>query len=216
MTTPVPRLWPESTIACLGAGPSLTREDVDRLRGVVRVIAVNTSYQLAPWADALYACDEVWWFRETHRPGIDTFGGLKYSVDEFLIAARRRHHPPPRRPPGVEVLDNTGDTGIETQPTGLRTGRNSGYQAVNLAVHLGARRILLLGYDMKTSKDGRHHWHNDYRSTSAYDHFCQSFETTVEPLRTLGIEVLNCTRDTALRCFPRVPLESALEVPCLR
>lgn len=190
----VPRLWPGSTVVCLGSGPSLTQADVNLVRGKARVIAVNDTYTLAPWADVLYACDAKWW---GWKRGAPTFTGLKYTLQAPAAA----------RWPGVQVLRNAGKDGLELRPDGVRAGQNSGYQAINLAVHLGAARILLLGYDMQ----GNHFFgsHPD-QSKPPFSICLARFATLVGPLKAQGIQILNCTRKTALRCFPCVPLEQAL------
>jgi hypothetical protein len=102
--------------------------------------------------------------------------------------------------------------GLELRPTHLARGRNGGYQAINLAVHLGAKRILLLGYDMMRGPKGEEHWHGDHpnRSRSPYTTFQACFPSLVDPLKAEGIEVINCSRRTALTCFPRKSLQDAL------
>ena len=190
----VPPLWPESLVVCLGTGPSLTRADVTRVQGQ-RVIAINNAYQLAPWADVLYACDAKWW--RWHQ-GAREFLGRKYTLAPGI-----------REYPEVEALRNTGTTGLETDPSGLRTGHNSGFQTIGLAIHLGARRIVLLGYDMQ----GDHYFGSHPDGTKPPFNRClAAFATLAEPLAQLGVEVLNCSRTTALNCFPRVSLEEALRV----
>lgn len=195
----VPRLWPSSTIVLLGGGLSLTAEDVDHCRGRARVIAINDGHRLAPWADVLYAADEKWW---RHYEGVPTFTGLRYSLQRGAGDW------------GVTVLHNTGPHGLELNPTGLRTGMNSGYQAMNLAVHLGASRVVLLGYDMQR-QDGRpSHWFGEHpaaiQSSAPYESFLACFDFIVEPLKRLGVEVVNCSRRTALTCFRRAPLSEVL------
>lgn len=196
----VPRLFPDRTIVCLASGPSLTPEDVDYCRGKAPVIAVNDTYRLAPWADVLYACDAKWW---AVHAGVPTFTGLKYALE-----------PAAGRWPGVQILSNTGDRGVELEPTGLRTGKNSGYQAINLAVHLGARRIVLLGYDLQASDPAHSHFFGQHphpiRRDSPYALFRDYFAFLLAPLEAIGVELVNCTRETALACVPRVPLEAAL------
>jgi hypothetical protein len=104
-------------------------------------------------------------------------------------------------------LRNTGDTGLDVRPDCVRNGRNSGYQAINLAVHLGAARILLLGYDMQ----GDHYFgHHPDQSRPPFGVCLKRFQTLVKPLRDLQVAVINCTRKTALTCFPCQPLEEAL------
>jgi hypothetical protein len=191
----VPRLWPGATVVCVGTGPSLTQADVDACRGRARVIVVNNAYQVAPWADALYAADEKWW--RWHK-GVPDFAGLKYTID-----------PNRKAWPGLVALRNTGQNGLESDPTGLRTGFNSGYQAINLAVHLGAARIVLLGYDMS----GDHYFgsHPD-KTRPPFGPCLQAFATLPAPLAAAGVEVVNATRRTALQVFPCVPLETLVEV----
>lgn len=195
-----PRLCPGGTVVCLGSGPSLTPADVDACRGRATVIAVNDAWRLAPWADALMASDAAWW---AVNRGVPAFVGLKYSLE--ADAARW---------PGIAVLQITGDKGVELEPTGLRTGRNSGAAAINLAVHFGAARVLLLGYDAQAKDEAHSHWFGAHqrplRGASPYGLFRQMFESMVQPLKDAGVAVVNCSRETALDCFPRQPLAEVL------
>jgi hypothetical protein len=188
-TTSVPRLWPGETVVILGCGPSLKAEAVNAVKGRARVIAINQSYQFAPWADLLYACDASWWQR---HHGVPSFTALKYGLETGA-----------KRWPGVQTLQHTGKTGLELLPTSVKHGQNSGYQAINLAVHLGASRILLLGYDMRDP--GR-------PQERKYLQWIENFATIVEPLRQIGVEVVNCTPSSALKCFPYQSIADALAV----
>lgn len=202
--TTVPVLCPHGTVVCIATGPSLTVEDVEACRGLATVVTVNDAHRLAPWADVLYSSDQHWW---AYHKGVPTFTGRKVGIAPLM----------PRSEWGVTVLRNTGDRGIETDPTGLRTGRNSGFAAMNLAVHLGAVRVLLLGYDMGVDPSGKRHFFGNHppplRSGPPYASFVAFFEAAVEPLRQLGVEVINCSRQTALTCFPRMAIADALGVP---
>lgn len=200
------RLWPGATIVCIATGPSLTLEDVDFCRGRARVVVVKNAVQLAPWADAVYACDARWWAQVA---GLPDFAGLKFAMEDARAAIAFAKHDSAW--PGVKLLENTGEVGLEVNPDGLRTGKNSGYQAMNLAVHLGASRIVLLGYDMQTTGGkqhffGRHPW----LMGPSCERFRPFFDHLVQPLATLGISVVNATRATALTCWPCVSLEQAL------
>lgn len=191
-----PRLWPGETFVCLGSGPSLTAEDVDFCHGRARVIAVKDTVQLAPWADVLYSGEIKWW--KHYAPTLD-FEGLRYGIDHQDMATY------------ATVLKNTGMSGLDTEPTGLRTGKNSGFQAINLAVHLGAARIVLLGYDMGLSGDRTHFFgEHPYPRSNVFQDFVPLFETLVEPLRARGVTIVNASRKTALSCFDRCSLSEAL------
>lgn len=114
------------------------------------------------------------------------------------------------RVPGVS------EPGLSLDPLRIHFGNNSGYQALNLAVLLGAKRILLTGYDMQCGKDGKKHWHGDHPvgfnnpSVGTLKTWCRNFETTLPDLKEAGVEVINCSRETALTCFPRQLLEETL------
>ena len=202
MTAIVPRRWPDSTIACLGAGPSLTAEDADVCLGRSFLVAVGDAYTLAPCADVLYHADTRWWKAKKDIPG-SRLPNYKYGIDP---AAREWRS-------DLVTLDRTGSYGLELSPHGLRSGGHSGYQAINLAVHLGARRIILLGYDMLPSEDGRHHLLDEQPSPThlRYDVWLGMYHTLLEPLQTLGITVVNASRRTAIDAFPRMSLQEALQ-----
>lgn len=199
-TTSVPRLWQNETAVCVAAGPSLTQADVDYCRGKAKVIVINRSYELAKWAEAMYACDSRLWKWVNGAPD---FPGLKFTLD-----------PMAKRWPGVRLLGKGPHQGLSLDPAKLCLGGNSGYQALNLAVLLGATRILLLGYDMGVSSKGKQHWHGDHpnKMRSPYQTFLNNYPTLVEPLTKAGIEVINCSRETRLKCFPRMTIEEALPV----
>ena len=196
---PVQKLWDGQTVVCIGGGPSLTAADVNAVRGVARVIAINDAYRLAPWADVLYAADSRW--IEWHD-GVPSFTGPKYSIESRDTTKRK----------GWAALRNTGYLGLEIERTGLRAGFNGGFQAINLAVHLGARRIVLLGYDMAPNPIGPSHWFGEHPipSPSPYPQMRDAFDSLVEPLAAIGVEVVNCSRRTALTAFTCATLESEL------
>jgi hypothetical protein len=193
-------LFEGETIVCIGSGPSLTREDVDYCRGRARVIAIKHAYEWAPWADAVYSCGSdagKWWQR--NGDAMVEYAGLRYTLD-------------PAAAKWAQVLRNTGFTGLETSPDGLRTGKNSGFQSIGLAVHLGAAKIVLLGFDMSADAKGREHffgphWHGQPVPLAA---FRDLFGTLAEPLAQMGIAIINASRETALTCFKRASLEEAL------
>lgn len=198
---PVPCVWPGETVVCLGSGPSLTQADVDACRGRARVIAIKDAVRMAPWADVLYGAGSdnpgrTWWHRE--GPSL-TFPGLRYTLDREC-----RHW--------ASVLGMAPSAvGLSTNPETLALGHHSGYQAMNLAVLLGASKIILLGYDMQPT-GGQDHFFgkHPHGNTPPFALFLASFAQIVEPLRELGVAVVNASRDTALTLFPRQPIEEAL------
>lgn len=143
----------------------------------------NTTYQAAPWADVLYAMDRAWWRRyldDVRR----VFAGL-------LVSAHQQ--------PG------------EVRQVTFGAHENSGAGAIALAAHAGARRVVLLGYDCQRT-GGQAHWHGDHpeglgNAGSIADWPAQFARVAA---RLTGVEVINCSRETGLRCWPRAALEDIL------
>jgi len=121
---------------------------------------------------------------------------------------------PKENPPeawGITCL--TGDTskpGFATDPGVIHCGQNSGFAACNLAYHLGGRgcRIILLGFDMMMDGDKRH-WFGAHPAglevQSNYANFMRNFATIDQ--KALDVEIWNCSRRTALTCFPHYNLD---------
>ncbi len=200
----VPALWSGARAVLIAGGPSLTAEHVELCRGRAKVLAINDAYRLAPWADMLYFCDSRWWEWHRDRAPYRDFAGERVTLSEDVAA----------REPGVRWLRNGGVSGYDERPDCLRNGANSGYQALHLAVHLGARHIVLLGYDLRLGEGGKQHWfgaHPGHALRQAHlDIFKRNFESIVAPLAARGVTVVNATPGSALDCFPTASLSAAL------
>lgn len=91
----------------------------------------------------------------------------------------------------------------------LHFNSNSGAQAINYAYLLGARRICLLGYDMQHT-DGKAHFfgsHPNHLAAANHVVYVQTFTQLASDLKAAGVEVINCTRETALHQFDRATIE---------
>lgn len=215
MTWAVPRVWTDGVAVCLGGGPSLTQEDVNYVRNRAYVIAVNDAYLLAPWADVLYACDLKWWnwhksseaikanYHFTGQSALD-FAGLKVTPD--VQAAKQFDQ--------LLLIKGEHKEGLSTDPGVVHYGSNSGYQALNLAVLFGAPRIILLGYDMQFT-DSASHWFGDHPDgvRSNYDSWAPHYRSAAKQQEKLGVEIINCSRHTALEAFKRMSIEDGLRFP---
>jgi hypothetical protein len=87
--------------------------------------------------------------------------------------------------------------------------------AINLALLLGASRVFLLGFDMKTD-GGKTNWHDANISKTitdaSYHRFEKGFVEIVKDLPVVfpGRQIFNCGTDSRLRAFPKMSLEEAL------
>lgn len=94
----------------------------------------------------------------------------------------------------------------------FKTYGNSGAACISLAAEGGAKKIILLGYDCgKTG--GNSHWHGDHPphlgNAGLISRWRENFERQAKDLSHL--EIINCSRETALTCYPRARLEDVLE-----
>lgn len=191
----VPKLWPGKRVAILAPGPSMSQEVANsvRARGLP-TIALNRSVELAPWADMLVASDSAFW--HTYERMLAPFAGLRVGCQAA-----------PAPPPNVNWLKTSGQTGYDPNPEFVRTGANSGYAAIHIAAQAGATEIELHGYDMR-GINGRQHFHGNHPNSlrnhgeGIYQSWLPHFDTLHFELQKIGVSVVNCTRGSALRCFP--------------
>jgi uncharacterized Rossmann fold enzyme len=95
----------------------------------------------------------------------------------------------------------------------VHSGGNGGYQAIGLAYMWGAARIILLGYDFQ--KTGGHlHWHGPHEkglpNLGDLPSWARRMVQMGADLRAQGVTVVNASRQTALTCFEKMPLNEAL------
>ena len=187
---------PSEWIFLIGGGPSLRGFDWEKLADR-RCIAINAAGYSVPWADVLFFTD--WRFYEAHRRLVDGFSGITVTDDRNTEAS-------------VDVLvQHTGSDDLDTEWPGIRHGDNSGYAAINLAWHFGARRLALLGYDMCSSADGRMNFHGHYArhgNPAKVKSWVPHFER-LDPDR-YGLEIVNCSPESALTCFPKRSVDEVL------
>lgn len=150
---------------------------------------------MAPWADLLYACDVKWWNHYTEH---ETFIGLKVTQDARV------------KLPGVLRVPSRNDPGLSLDPLWINQGSNSGYQAINLAYHLGVSKIALLGFDMQYT-DGKSHFHGDHpqgmTNPTGVSKWIPKFDQLAIDAKRVGLEITNCSRQTALECFKRSTIQ---------
>lgn len=197
MATPwtVPPMFEGQTVAICASGPSMSRSIAGRVREeMLPTIVINNTHELAPWADVLYAADAAWW--DVHAQTALKFAGIKVTAHDSTVHK------------AVMLLQPTGVEGFDPRPGKIRTGNNSGYQALHLAIQAKAKRILLFGYDMHGS-----HWFGKHqpplRNTDpgSYENWIARFEG----LKDQGAEIINCSRGSLIRCFPKMDINEALQ-----
>jgi len=148
----------------------------------------------------MYACDDHWWDRYHGEIQRDFTGELWTQSDR---CAKKY---------GINLWQGQSAAGLGREK--IHFGNNSGYQAINLAYLLGAKSIILLGFDMKrqvgkTHFFGDHPYHKQGQgpNDSVMQRWCKNFMALAHDLSAEGVQVYNATRETALKAFELKDLE---------
>lgn len=197
------------TIYIIGGGPSAGSFDTSLLPMDSLRIGVNDAALHKP-------CDIF--FSNDHNYVL----GIKASVLAFpggnvhLSVFQRHHHLFAGWP--VCLWRRMHLSAPTLEPNQLASGGHgtpgcSGYVALNLAAQLGARRIVLIGYDFHDSYtyffDDRPFPRRDVPGVRA------SFRAVAPHYAQLGIEVLNASPGSAIDAFPIITHEAALCLPSM-
>lgn len=204
MPTPwnVRKDWEGETVVIFASGPTMTQEIAYAFRSKnVRCIVINDQFRLAPWADVLYAADWQWWM---HAKNADhrNFAGTKVTVSFW-----------PMLGPDIMFLNPGQEYGLSDRDDTLNTCRNSGFQAMNLAVLRGAKELILCGYDYR-KVDNKSHNFGDHpeglANVSDFKCWVRLVTKSAPDFTARGVKVVNCSRKSALKCFPYEPVENVL------
>jgi len=224
----VPRIWEGEDVWIFGGGPSVPRQfDIPEkvINSVIKganpniyspyfeklhtkhIIGINVAYLLGNWIDMIYFGDTHFFL--THKTGLSQHPAIKVSsysgVQKFewvKFVPFDRNHP----------------RGISPNQNMVSWNKNSGSAAISLAAHTGAKRIILLGFDMKLSGIDQH-WHDVYhvktndpnrmRKLPFYRHML-GFPEIAKDARRMGIEILNASPDSAIVDFKKVSVKDIL------
>ncbi len=194
--------WRDHTAVVVASGPSLADEQITLIEhSVVFTIAVNNSYAKLQHPDVVYACDYLWW-KLNHMKAKQNIPRRQLWTQDRAAAEQFQ----------LSHIQWEGKDGLGKR--GLRVNGNSGAGAINLAYHFGARRILLVGMDMKPGPNGEKHWHPDHPKPlvqgQQFEEWRKKMGVLAADLKTEGVTVVNCTPGSALTCFPMGDLEQEL------
>ncbi|MFA7217792.1 MAG: ATP-grasp fold amidoligase family protein [Dehalococcoidales bacterium] len=234
MNWAVPKIWSGGDVWIIGGGASITKEFeipdevvLDVLNGKQpmsayspymkflhdkHVIAVNAAFMIGEWMDMVFFGDSKFFLK---------FKNQLYTHPKLKVSCA----PASQQCPWVKYLSRD-----KRKPRGLTENRetvswnyNSGGAAMTVAANAGAKRIFLLGFDMKLNDRGDQHFHSVYKSkrTAAnpakrknlkfFQHL-KSFPEIAQDAKRRGIEVYNVCPDSAILEFPRITLKQAIEL----
>jgi hypothetical protein len=195
--------WAGDTAVIIASGPSLKKADVDYVRGKAKVIAINTSFRIAPWAEILYACDAGWWHHYFGEVARLFQGSELWTISIPAYKKYKLHY----------IYGDDKRSGLSKTPQQLNAGKNSAHQAIGLAYLFGAKRILLLGCDFQRVA-GKVHWHADHPRAMGnggrFAEWVKDMRPLAQDLRAAGVEVINCSPSSAIDAFPKHPIQECL------
>jgi hypothetical protein len=201
------------TVCCIGTGPSLTMQQVEiaRQKGFTLAGCNSTALDVADLS-VLYACNYEWW--------VHFWESVKDHPAEKWTTSREAS-----KRFGVNWIAETNKPGLSTDPKLVHHGHGSGYTLLNLVYLMGAERIVLLGYDLKYARDydpkscypggtprhyfgeypsGLMHWPSERVKNGVHEELIGLYKSVTKQGL---VEIVNATPDSALECFPKVPIE---------
>lgn len=208
-------IWQDSECWIIGGGASIAeqfnipedvieRKDISEFSPYLRalhnkhVIGVNAAFMLGNWVDVLFFGDDQFYSKNENK--INGFEGLKIScaIEKYKLPDSIRH---------IERLKKFG---ISEQSDLLYWNESSGAAAINLAIHFGVKKIFLLGFDMCNVND-KSHFHKHYgHSKPPYERHLLAFEQISKDAEKLGVEIINCSPNSAIKQFSKMTIKEAL------
>lgn len=180
--------WQGQTVVVIASGPSLTEHDCGLIEAAgLPTVTTNSSWQIAPFCDVIMGVDHAWW-RENHAA--------------ITISAEK-----------VTISENAARKWDLTLYGRARTAKFSGLRAIEYAMDHGASQVLLLGFDCSV-RNGTH-WHGNHKGLGNPDFarckkWLQWLRELAPQAKDRGVRIVNCSRETAITWFERMPLEQAL------
>jgi hypothetical protein len=207
--------WDGEPAIVAASGPSLTPDVIKKCRMTRwldgwRVLAINDVYKVMPWADALYAADMSWW--NVHK-GAEPFHGRRYTSTcpsplEYCDDKRESM----KQFPKVTLVNATAGAGFSNNPNCIHYGEpgHSGFQAVNLALLLGARLVVLVGFDYRFI-DGKAHFFGDHPNGIRQFEESKTRELAKAFNTAPCARILNATPGSLVSAYPNVGLDDVCQ-----
>jgi hypothetical protein len=195
--------------------------DVARQKGF-ELYGCNRTFIDIPDLSVLYAVNTAFWdyYWNYENPSDEIHEQLrvhpcqKWTTNSAMAAKYGLYH----------FFERAGQ-GLCTDPKTIHHGHGAGYSLLGIAHKLGATRIILLGYDLKYAADydGKakkigstpRHYFDEYPaemqhwpSVQVKDGVHVELLELYKSIKDQGlVEVINCSPDSALECFERMPIE---------
>ena len=203
----IPKLWKNRDVVILGGGVSLPGLLKGRAFYKTKVIGVNSAFLFGDWVNICYFGDARFWF--WNKEELEKYRGLLVSANRapYILGSVKGILK-------IKVVKMKTRLGICPDPGMIYFNRNSGAGAINLAYHLGCRRVYLVGFDMRCI-EGKKNWRKhpgtkhggSSNKMTDFFSFKEAFRVVAKDAKRLGLEVFNATPGSALEAFPIIDFE---------
>lgn len=194
--------WSDRPLLIVGCGASLKGFDLNRLRGLGRILAVKESIWDLPFADACFGLDVPWMERQRTKLS-------ELPMPLYLAVPPKRTFPIMAN--ATYYMRKFSDR-LSDNPAEISCGRNSGFGALGLAKHKHARQIILFGFDYQPNS---YYCPERYKHKKAEtgDHW-PSWARIIDGIadQLAGVEVLNASPNSTIRAFQKIGLEEAVHL----
>jgi hypothetical protein len=206
------KLWEDATVYIIGGGPSLNQQIHLLPRLYERpTVGINSAYKLGEWVDVIYFGDLK--FYKWNKQELDNWGGLIITTCDDVKAHQPRSN--------MKFVKRQ-SRGWSEDPRFCAWNGSSGAAACNLAYLMGAKRLILLGFDMKSSgelktKDGEpgvdnwHGYHQLVSKASVHKRHKDLFANVSNGATLSNVEIYNASPNSAMDYFPKLSLEECLD-----
>jgi hypothetical protein len=188
----------------IGGGSSVNEFDFSLLEKQRLVIGVNDSFKLGSFVGYVWFGDQRWY--EWNKEFLKEYRESKkvYTCAESL-----------EDNPDLQCFKRGKPLGVETTLNKVSWNRTSGASAINFAYHLGARKIILIGFDMKRGNKGETHWHDNHKKKDAdidtlFLRYLEPFKAIKRDADKLGVKIVNLNLNSAIEDFPKMTYKEAI------
>jgi len=221
-------MWEGKTVWILGGGPSLSRQfnvpdkiikgmeqgelPISVLSPYMKsihneiVIGINMAFRIGDWIDMVFWGDPGFYRKPRVETDLIRFPGKK-------LACHQSFANPKRKAEGIETIARDSKRrGISDNPETVCWNGNSGAAAISVAVNAGAKRIILVGFDMSVVSS-HSHWHNEYGHPKVppFKTHIQGFKEIAEDAQKRGVEIINASPNSTITFFPKASVADVLE-----
>lgn len=232
----MPKIWTGGDVWIIGGGPSVIEQFdipstiVEQVRNKEKdissfspylssfhdkhIIGINMAFKLGSWVDIMMFGDFK--FFATSRKEIADFSGIKVSCHKRFRGAEFAGE-------NIRHYSRSLDRGLTTAPDKIVWHGNTGAASINLAYHLGAKRVFLLGFDMDLNTEGYQHFHNEYTmpgeagkkqkdKSLPFARHSRGFPDIAKAARKLDMQIINVSPNSKINSFQKMTVEEALKL----